>query len=297
MSKNQMNISGSNIAGQCNYKCNYSYNYPVNNCVLNNMGSMIKIDYPATNVPPVTFNNNTYNVSNIMIYMPSQHLFNNTLAQGEIIIMHQSLNTKNPLLVCIPISINGNSGKGSNLLGSIIIQTSKLAPGNKDTSHTQDFTINDMISTSNYYYHTVSVGNDTADIVVFGIENGLFINNENLKVLQQLLPTKSIQILFPINACSSLFINDSGVARVSSTGESEIYIDCQPTDISKESEEVVIKKPNISFDINTDWANNEYVFLILIIIGFGLFIYVMYKLLHYFTENADKGLEYLQGAM
>ena len=96
---------------------------------------------------------------------------------------------------------------------------------------------------------------------------------------------------------SSLFINDSGVARVSSTGESEIYIDCQPTDISKESEEVVIKKPNISFDINTDWANNEYVFLILIIIGFGLFIYVMYKLLHYFTENADKGLEYLQGAM
>jgi hypothetical protein len=72
-------------------KCAYNFQYPESNTTAKNQGVMINLTYDNSNVPPVLYNEVKYNVSKIMLFSPSLHLFNENKIDAEIIISHMLL--------------------------------------------------------------------------------------------------------------------------------------------------------------------------------------------------------------
>ena len=271
-----MNISRQNIAGKCNLKCNYTFKYPVSNCTATNHVDRINISYDKSSTPPVTFNNIKYDVASISLYSPSKHLFNNVLADGEIIINHTSPSGAPALNVCIPITTSGKGSTGSLLIQDIISETSNGAanPGESTTIKLDNFTLDSIVPVHPFFNYTFKKEN----YIVYGIMEALTINAASMEILK-----KIIKPSHPFPSGSTLFINIAGPNR--GKGADEIYIDCQPTGSSEETTVVTTDtKSETTFDISEITSNPVFLFFLS-----GLIFIVVILMLNYLVTYLASG--------
>jgi len=227
----QLNISQDNISGECNLKCSYSFQYSNSSCVASNTGESIVLSYDETNVPPVTYNGNKYKVSSIKITTGSILLYNGKNVKASLIISHAPIVGGGPFSVIIPIVSGTGSLPSSNILTTIITETAKLAPksGNKTSISLANYNLNNIVPKKPFY----SFNNDGKDIITYGLEYAITIDADTLTKLSTI--TKGVSNIIPANS-TSLFYNPKGPnSNGTSTGSDDIYIDCQPINVSEET--------------------------------------------------------------
>lgn len=277
MSTKLMNISPQNIAGTCESKCSYSFNYPSTNATtITNYGSYLQFTYDLSNTSPVLYNNNSYNVSNINIYSPSLHQYNSTTVDGEVVIRHTPIKGGNPLYVIIPISSNGITTRGTQIVSNIISNASKSAPsaGKSTNKGVNNFTLNDFIPMKQFYSYTTS----QMDCVVFDISNAIGINTNDLTLFKKIVSSRPSN---PFQVSTSLFINTRGPSNTLGGG-SDIFIDCQPTDQVTGD---VMQDKKTSTDV--DLLNSPYTVYILYLLGFIFLIVIVYFSIVSFSNFAS----------
>jgi hypothetical protein len=261
-----INISKQNISGKCDLKCAYNFKYSESNLTAKNNGVNIALTPDSKKVPPVTYNNQKYNVSEIIILSPSVHIFNGATVSAEIMIEHTPVQGGSPLNVCIPIISSSNSSTASNLITEVIQGVSSNAPAANETTNLSinGFTLQDIVPSKPFYSYTDS---NNYDYIVFDITNAIGLSSSTITTLQQIIKP------FPIpTPGGQLFFNSSG-PNTTKIGEG-IYISCQPTGSSEEETAVTYDKNVTTYDF-TDITNNPTAKLIFqIIIGCILFIVI-----------------------
>lgn len=282
-----MNISPQNISGNCNLKCAYSFKYKPSSSTATNYGSYIKLTYDKGSVPPVVFNTMNYDVSEINIYSPSIHQFNNSLADAEIVIKHTSNGSMSyPLYVCIPITSNGSTTTATQSITDIINSVASGAPtSGENTAITftdPNFTLNTVVPFAAYYNYS---GQDNTNYIVYGLQNAITINADTLKKLKSVIGATT-QIVAP--TVNLLFLNPTG--PVSGVGENEIYIDCKPTGNSEETVEVTNIKSATNNDLGNlfSFSNPLFAFFISIIVFVLLVVGIRFLLLSTFGKSGAK---------
>ena len=279
-----MNISPQNITGTCNLKCAYSFNYNTSNSTATNYGQYIQLTYEASSTPQVTYNTAKYNVSTLTIYSPSLHLYNNAKADAEILISHTPINGGSSLVVCIPINTSGSTTDGSQIITDIFKAVSSNAPsqGTSTTQGIKEFTLNDIVPMKPYYSYTME--SNSRDIIVYGIQYAISIDNKVLETLKKCIKPNSITL----PSGPSLFSNPDGPSN-NDVGDGSIYIDCQPTNSSEEEIEmnVNIKSP-VSYDVGSymlDILNNPIFLILCSSIIFVIILMALHKLISHFTSD------------
>ncbi len=261
-----INISKQNISGKCDLKCAYNFKYSESNLTAKNNGVNIALTPDTEKVPPVTYNNQKYNVSEIIILSPSIHIFNGATVAAEIMIEHTPVQGGSQLNVCIPIISSSDSSTASNLITEVIQGVSSNAPAANETTNLSinGFTLQDIVPSKPFYSYTDS---NNYDYIVFDITNAIGLSSSTITTLQQIITP------FPIpTPGGQLFFNSSG-PNTTKIGEG-IYISCQPTGSSEEETAVTYDKNVTTYDF-TDITNNPTAKLIFqIIIGCILFIVI-----------------------
>jgi len=239
MSNNTMDISPKNIAGECQLKCNYYFNYSNSNCVVQNLGTALLFNYDRSVQPPVVYNENKYIVGALHIVTPSCHLFNSNQTNAEIAILHVPVSTGNMLVVCIPVKVFASFKNSGSLLDSIIGRAAAGAPkqGTTATLPITNFNLNSLVPKDAFY----SYSTNNMDVIVFGSTSAIPITQDSINKLSQILKPST-----PVSGGPKLFYNKKGPALTGGGGisNSDIYIDCQPTDSSKE-EVIVSSHPGV----------------------------------------------------
>ncbi len=265
MTTQNINISKQNISGKCDLKCSYNFKYSETNLTAKNNGVSIALTTDSNKIPPVTYNNQKYNVSNIEIVSPSIHLFNGTTAAAEIIINHTPIQGGSQLNVAIPITSSSESSTASTLITQVIQSVSSNAPAANETTNLSisGFTLQDIVPSKPFYSYTGA--SDNTDYIVFDITNAIPLSSSTITTLQQIIQP------FPLpTPGGKLFFNSTG-PNTTKVGEG-IYISCKPTGSSDEETAVTYNKNVTTYDF-TDLTNNPTVKLIFqIIIGCLLFI-------------------------
>jgi hypothetical protein len=280
MSTQNINISRQNIEGKCDLKCAYSFKYPQSNITAKNNGVFISLTYDNSSVPPVTFNNQKYTVSSILITCPSIHIFNNNPAAAEIVIEHIPVKGGNQLSVAIPIKTSSESSAASNLITEVIKSVANNAPADGESTNMSisGFTLDSIVPKKPFYNYTYN----NIDWVVFGDLEAIPLSSSTLGKLKKIIKPYSIQ-----TPKSGLFYNSKGPNDASNFGDG-IYISCKPTGSSKEETTVTYAKNNTNYDL----VSNPTFFIILqIIVGCVVFILVFYifnYLYNYFTSDSIK---------
>lgn len=265
-----INISPQNIAGTCESKCSYAFKYPTtNSTTVSNYGAYLQFTYELSNTSPVLYNNKSYNVSSISIYSPSLHKYNNATTDGEVVIRHTPVSGGNPLYVIIPLSTGGITTTGSQVISTVINAAGKSAPsaGKNTNKGVGEFTLNNFIPMKQFYSYTTS----KMDCIVFDISNAIGINSADLKIFKSIVKAAPSN---PFTESTSLFINTKGPIM---NGESDIYIDCQPTD--KEMGEVTRDKKSVN-DLGT---SENFMYLVYVVV-FMFLIFVLYSTMKYITS-------------
>jgi hypothetical protein len=273
------NISQDNVSGECNLKCSYSFQYSNSSCVASNTGESILLSYDESNVAPVTYNGNKYKVSSIKITTGSILLYNGKNVNASLIILHAPMVGGGPFSVIIPIVSGTGSLPSSNILTTIITETAKLAPksGNKTSISLANYNLNNIIPKKPFY----SFNTDGKDIITYGVEYAITIDSGTLTKLSTI--TKGVSNIIPANS-TSLFYNTKGPnSSGSSSGNDDIYIDCQPINVSEETIQMSTEnKLSADYQMKSDYDakstfiqiyNNPWFQLLLLIFAIVLFYY------------------------
>ena len=265
MTTQNINISKQNISGKCDLKCAFNFKYSETNLTAKNNGVNIALTPDSSKIPPVTYNNQKYNVSNITIVSPSIHIFNGATAAAEIVIEHIPVQGGAQLNVCVPITTSSNSSNASNLITEVIQSVSSSAPASGETANLNinGFTLQDIVPSKPFYNYSSS--SDNSDWIVFDITNAIPLSSSTITTLQKIIQP------FPIpTPGGQLFFNATG-PNTTKIGEG-IYISCKPTGSSDEETAVTYNKNVTTYDF-TDIINNKtFQTIMQIIIGCLLFI-------------------------
>jgi hypothetical protein len=278
-----MNISPDNISGDCKLKCAYSFNYPVSNCVTRNNSYSVTLPYDNSSIPAVKFNNAQYNVAQILIVTPSMHKFNGSPADGEIIILHTPTAGGNNFIVCIPIIARTTT---TNIVQTIITETIKQAPAKGGTAKValNNFTLNSIVPKTAFYSY---IDASNRSFVVYGIDNAVHIDSAAMKGLKSILTQTPASVGMTFLSGPLLYINSAGPTNGTGGSDSEIYISCQPTGNSEETEEVSYTKPSITNDLSVNGIlNNPVVVFILASLFTILVLYALYTLINYVSNGS-----------
>ena len=153
-----IDISISNITGNCDLKCAYDFNYNNSSCVAKNVGDYISLSYDKNSSPPVTYNASGYYVQEIRIYCPSLHSYNGQKADGGFIIIHNSTSGNIPLLVCIPIQSNSLMNNSSNFFETLVNTMSSNAPseGEETIVNIDNFNLSNFVPRKPFFSYTAT---------------------------------------------------------------------------------------------------------------------------------------------
>lgn len=265
-----MNISKDKIQGPCTLLCDFNHKYGIYTPNITNKGSYLSLNYSNPNSePPVKYNDKTYTVSEVRIYQPSLHKYNDVNAIGEILII-QGGSGKN-LITSIPISEGGKSDKGSEQLTSLLEEAS-LRIGNSEESMTYsggNFNLDNFIPNRvPYFAYTgtlpYSPCNGSYSYVVFDLKNALNISSNIVNKLQKIIEATNVTSVIGNNY---LFFNKDG-ANSRLNNRDQIYIDCQP--VNENGELLVNQSSDSSSDSNSesvDWEKiKPFLYILLAII-------------------------------
>lgn len=237
----------------CDLKCNYQPNYKTTTISGSNKGEYLRYAFAPSNTPPVVFNSDQYNVSDMRLYSPSLHKYNGQQADGEIIINHTNVTQNEQLLVCIPI-ISGASSAG--VADSIISQVALKAP-TKDAQtdiRQPSFSISNLIPKSGFYNYTgtlpYSPCNNKVQYVVFDILDGIKIQGATIMNLKKIITASNYPTVTNPNG---YYYNKSGPSSGSSGQDDDIYIECNPT--GADGEIIVTEDTSNSNDWSSSFAS------------------------------------------
>jgi carbonic anhydrase len=293
-----LNISVSKQSGKCDSKCDYSFKYQSSSCVTTNKGTYISVAYDSTTDQPVTYNSHKYNVTEIRIYSPSIHTYNNSPAAAEIIIIHTPVSGGNNLIVSVPVKIEASSSKGSTVVNNIIMGTVSKAPNLNESATLNDintFTLNDIVPKNKPFFsysgqEPFNTCSSVVDFVVFApLSSDISINSAVLNKLREIIKNSGIVAKEPDNN-TPLFVNERGSNTTNANANEDIYIDCQPVSQSEDTKDVVI---NTSYDPSPidvkDIFNNIWFQVIAGSIGFFLLLCVLSALFSSFGKKSSSG--------
>lgn len=281
MSENvqSINISPKNVSGKCDSKCSYNFKYPETNLTAKNNDIMISLTCDNSSNPPVLYNFEKYNVSNIIIVTPSIHVFNNEVTNAELLIEHEPVSGGSTFFVCIPIIQSSNTTTASNLLTEIINDVASNAPSDGESTNINisNFTLDSIIPKKPFFSYTgPDMNNSSSEFVVFGKMEAIPLSSDTLTSLSQII--KAFPISTPGN---SLFFNSSG-PNVKKDDDG-IYISCNPTGSSEEETDVSYSKNSPNNNLGSLLNNSIIVLIIKILLGCILFIGIFAMLNYAFT--------------
>ena len=271
-----IDISMSKITGKCDYKCSYSFSYNNSSCIATNRGDYLSLSYDKSSSPPVLYNSSGYDVQEIRIYIPSLHSYNDSKADGELIIIHSSNTGAKPLLVCIPIKSNNTSSVSGLFFKTVVDTVSDSAPSNGEstTVNIPRYNLSAIVPKKPFFSYSATepyqpCSSDVEYIVFDLLQAHLDMMPETLTKLQSIIESNPYDIKIGPN----LFYNETGPGKGSAGND--IYIDCQPVGESDETTDIVTdtggsSSSSLSF---SDWLNSPTVKLVL---GSLLFIIILY---------------------
>ena len=267
MSNNSLiNISPQNIKGDCDLKCAYSFNYAKTNLTIKNNEVMLTLKPDGTTSgSDVTYNENKYSVSQINIYSPSLHLFNDRKVAGEIQIEHIPENGGNNLYVCIPLIGSGDETDASRLISKLIIHSSQKTPSKNESANLK--TIVPMKS----FYNYTGGSNLPGEFIVYGMNNGIPLNTKLLGILSKIIKPFDLEM-----TGGSLFFSPKGPRSGYSAGDG-IYISCQPTGSSGETT-VENEKTTTTYNLGDVLRSDEFKIVVQIVLSSIVFIILIYGL-------------------
>ena len=277
----QLNISSSNVSGNCDLKCAYNFKYPNTTLVAYNKNIYILLTCEAQNTPPVTYNSEQYNVQSIILISPSIHEYNGAKAPGEISITHTPENGGNDLIVSIPLFESTNSNTATTLITEIITDVASSAPseGESTNINLNNFTLQDIVPSSSFYNYTLNEDNNITNNIVYGLNNGIPLTQSTLSTLA------SIIVQFPSDIPNTdLYYNKGGPNSSGSDIGEGIYISCNPTGSSESNTNVEIKNQttnNIASILNSPIFTQVF-------FGCFLFIIIFFVLSVVFNMMAGK---------
>lgn len=287
LTKKPINISPQNVYGKCDLKCVYNFKYKESSLTVKNNGVNISLTYDNSNVPPVLYNQEKYNVSQIMIFSPSLHLFNNNKVEAEIIIEHTPEAGGQNLFVCVPIIKSGDSTTASTLLTQVISGTAANAPAANETTNLNlsGFSLSKIIPKSPFFSYSGTYSSSAADFIVFGKNYAIPLNEKVLTALGSIIKPFPLPMLG-----DNLFLNAKGPNSSGSIGDG-IYISCQPTGSSEEETEITTTKnstdSDVSLSIGNLMNNSTFKLIMKIVIGIILFIVIFAGLAFVYSKLTD----------
>lgn len=269
-----INITSTDVQGNCDLKCSYNFRYSESSLTAKNSGVLIGLSYENSSVPPVIYNQEKYSVENIKIVAPSLHLFDGAKVDAEIIIEHSPEKGGLNLSVAIPIVASSETSTASNLITQVIEGVANGAPtqGETTTLNISGFTLQDIVPVEPFYTYT---GKEN-DWIVFGKENYIPLSSDTISTLSQ--------IITPFNLPTfgkGLYYNSKGPNNKLDMGG--IYISCQPTGASEEETPVEYDKDEVRFDIFKIFTDPnsksivQFIVAFIIILAVFLVLNVAYK--------------------
>ena len=267
MSNQNINIAAENVQGKCDLKCAYNYNYPDCSLTARNNGVMIGLTCDNSTSPPVTYNNQKYNVTDITITCPSLHNFNGTQSAAEILITHSPVTGGPTFYVAIPITTSTESSTASNLITQIIQSVATNAPSQGDTTNLNidGFSLQKIVPNKPFYSYTDNTNNEW---IIYGMLYAIPLNSNTINTLSQIIKPFAL----PMQG-GALFYNSSGPSSGMSLGDG-IYIKCNPTGSTSEEVPVEYQKNTPSYDLINLLQSPVTKTIIQVIIGCILFIIV-----------------------
>ena len=220
-----------NTENVCNLKCSYSINYGTTSLRITNQGNYLSFKVDDANTPPVLYNGQNYNVTEVRLYCKSLHTYAGKQADAELVIVHSNTTFTGGLLVCVPIAQSSTTSAECAVLFDFILAEIKRTAASRYSQtvyNNQTLTLGKFIPLKPYYSYTGTLPwtpcNGNYDYVVFDKEDAITMSPQAYKTLLTVIPSpNNIQ---PKSNPSSVFYNENG-PTLPNVGQ--IYIDCQPT--------------------------------------------------------------------
>lgn len=246
-SDSPINISTTANVLSCQVFCSYMHQYKDSACTATYFPDHIKLSYDATTSAAVTFNNEGYNVREINIYAPSIHMYNGSLADAEMLIIHDGAGKK--LIVSIPLVQSNNTTTSSKILDDIISKFSSTVDKTKTNDsqliNVQNYNMENFIPSSPYYFYIGGAPFSPCDgqysfIVFDKTKSPVTIGSNTLTTLTELIPQPSGIIAV---SRSDYYYNSMGPNVKPGGNKDQIYIECNPTG---EDGEILYQTPPMS---------------------------------------------------
>ena len=288
--KSPILIITNNAYNKCVNKCMLEYSYSLAEPFVNitNYTNYLQIDFPPNNNNVVKLDDESYDLSHMMIYSPSIHQFGSNVngaiqSDGEIQLYHTNKSSNSaPLIISVMFSMNSN---GSNNIGlNNIIDICSLHLENTTSTYSTiipELNINSFIGQTPYFTYTGSVLNSCNTNAYYIVYNpstfSILISQDYLNRLHNVIQASNIQ---PLNNIP-YFINDKGPSFASNSNE--IYIDCNPVDTSDTTQKITV--PYL------DNSNSSSISMILQFIYITLFLLLLFAII----TGVLTGIDYAAG--
>jgi carbonic anhydrase len=276
----------------CDLKCEYSFQYPNSSLNVANRGDYLSLKTDPSNNPPVTFNANKYDITEMRLYQPSLHAYRGQSAAAELIIVHSGVSSQGNLLVCVPIVLGSTSTSNpdsSTLLDVIISEVAKTAnsAGASTSVNIPSFSVNKLVPVKPYFSYTgtlpYSPCSGQYDYIVYSQDNGAFlsITGPAYTSLQQVISANSYSRQ---SNPGGVFYNKNGPTNAGA-GNGDIYMECLPTGsegealvpLTKNSEELFNTETIKQFFTNNSWMIKILIGLVIVVVIIKLGGYLFSK--------------------
>ena len=250
-----ININTNQEVNECVLKCDLVFSYSIAEPMVTMTNYSTYLSYvlsnPSVNVAKLA--DETYNLQEIQIYSPSVHQYNNSYAIGEMMLIHNNINSSTTqLIISIPIGQTGaaTNNIGFNNLMNLSIQNIPTYSSGTKNILIPSLNLNTFVGQTPYYFYTGSLLTNCTQqtyYILFDPTNfGMFINSDQLT-------NNVISILssadYPIQDNSGYVMNKKG-PNANGLGEGE-YMSCVLVDTSEETTETASYSNNSGMNMNT----------------------------------------------
>ena len=221
-----------NTENICNLKCAYSFTYAPTSLRINNKGNYLSFLTDDANTPPVVYNDQNYNVTEVRLYCNSLHTWAGKQTDAELVIVHANTKSTGYLLVCIPIVQSSTSTADcTTQFDFILAETQRTAnrQGQETVYNNPTLSLGKFIPMTPYYSYSGTLPwtpcNGDYDYIVFRQSDAIAMSPQAYKTLLAVIPSPN-NIMPSSNPTTSIFYNEKGPTP---PNVGEIFIDCQPT--------------------------------------------------------------------
>jgi carbonic anhydrase len=285
----------SNNSQTCDLKCNFSNNYTVTSVSAENKGGYIRYTFDTANVPPVTFNAEQYNVSDMKLYQPSLHKYGGVTCDAELIIYHTNITQNANVIVSVPIMATSTS---TGVMDTLISQVASRAnsEGGKTTIGIPSFSLSNIVPSAPFYNYVgtfpVYPCISSVEYVVFDKPHAITITSSSLIQLKKIITQHSYSTRSNTNG---LFYNKTGPTTGNGAAGDGIYIECNPTGadgnvlVKQGSTLATQADPNDTVEYITKLFNNPWVSGLLGAFVLIILLYIFHKLFNLLPATKPNG--------